>query len=504
MRCLYCGGELALLKKLRGGGSFCSEAHRQKYQEEYSQLALSRLMQANPKAEKRAPAPRVEPPLPSAPPSPRAAVVESPKAPAAVLAPCGFLLPNIEPRDCATPLFSHGPMPLDWASAGPHEHAPVAVCTLPRAEAFRPVALTLSASDPCPAAPEYAAVEIWPEFKETTAGWLTPNFDDAPSGETNLDAEDTSVCTTAVETPAAPRTAPRRAVEFLPVTLRLAPPPNSGPQDTCRPAAFPPAAPELPAVKMNPLRLRFGFGPAPESKRAPEPVHQECAAAPEPILTLGAPVEKRSKLPLLLSVAGALALVAGGGMFLFTRGNASAPATHHKTHTAPAPIAETDWTTDWSGKPPKGERLSILRPSLNMSDYRIEFQGQIESKSLGWIFRATDPKNYYALRLEIAKPGAMAEIALARTVVEAGQQKDRAHIPLRTKFARDTVFKIRTDVQGSTFRTWIQGDLVDTWTDTRFKTGAFGLLTDAAGRAKLQMIQLSELDNRADAIAHRR
>src|SRR5271157_5239274 len=46
MRCLYCGKELALFKRLRGG-EFCSDAHRQRYQEEYTQLALNRLMQAN-------------------------------------------------------------------------------------------------------------------------------------------------------------------------------------------------------------------------------------------------------------------------------------------------------------------------------------------------------------------------------------------------------------------------------------------------------------------------
>src|SRR5450432_777779 len=45
MRCLYCGKQLPLLKKLTGGGEFCSEAHRQKYQEEYNKLALSRLLQ---------------------------------------------------------------------------------------------------------------------------------------------------------------------------------------------------------------------------------------------------------------------------------------------------------------------------------------------------------------------------------------------------------------------------------------------------------------------------
>ena len=53
MRCLYCGNELALLKKLTGGGEFCSEAHRQKYQEEYNRLALSRLLQAQPATAER-------------------------------------------------------------------------------------------------------------------------------------------------------------------------------------------------------------------------------------------------------------------------------------------------------------------------------------------------------------------------------------------------------------------------------------------------------------------
>src|ERR1700733_10704432 len=50
MRCLYCGKELALLKRWTGGGEFCSDAHRQRYQEEYNQLALNRLLQAKPTA----------------------------------------------------------------------------------------------------------------------------------------------------------------------------------------------------------------------------------------------------------------------------------------------------------------------------------------------------------------------------------------------------------------------------------------------------------------------
>src|SRR3954462_3808529 len=46
MRCLYCGKELALLKRLTSGGDFCSEAHRQSYQDQFNELALGRLEQA--------------------------------------------------------------------------------------------------------------------------------------------------------------------------------------------------------------------------------------------------------------------------------------------------------------------------------------------------------------------------------------------------------------------------------------------------------------------------
>ena len=57
MRCLYCGKELALLKRWTGSGEFCSDAHRLRYQEEYNQLALNRLLQAKPPAKPDAPQP---------------------------------------------------------------------------------------------------------------------------------------------------------------------------------------------------------------------------------------------------------------------------------------------------------------------------------------------------------------------------------------------------------------------------------------------------------------
>ncbi len=69
MRCLYCGKELALFKRLRGG-EFCSDAHRQRYQEEYTQLALNRLLQANSPQEKESAEAKPQEIKPSEPESP--------------------------------------------------------------------------------------------------------------------------------------------------------------------------------------------------------------------------------------------------------------------------------------------------------------------------------------------------------------------------------------------------------------------------------------------------
>ena len=55
MRCLHCGVERALLKKLAGSENFCSEAHRLAYREEFSRLALDRLLQSQPAVQKKSP-----------------------------------------------------------------------------------------------------------------------------------------------------------------------------------------------------------------------------------------------------------------------------------------------------------------------------------------------------------------------------------------------------------------------------------------------------------------
>src|SRR2546427_6427067 len=69
MRCLYCDRPLALLKRLTGDGEFCSKEHRKIYQTERNQLALARLLEAQPGFKTKRPnIPKIDKPARATPP----------------------------------------------------------------------------------------------------------------------------------------------------------------------------------------------------------------------------------------------------------------------------------------------------------------------------------------------------------------------------------------------------------------------------------------------------
>src|SRR5271170_6568012 len=137
MRCLYCGKELALLKRWTGGGEFCSDAHRQQYQEEYNQLALNRLLQAKPPAEVKSPGSKT----PTT-PSPNQEEVKKPedvKKPEPVQRPKVEATPAPPPPPVATPKPAVVANPVV-------EHRPAARYTEPEA-----VPVMVEEEEPAPA-----------------------------------------------------------------------------------------------------------------------------------------------------------------------------------------------------------------------------------------------------------------------------------------------------------------------------------------------------------------
>ncbi len=84
MQCRYCGKELALFKRLTGGGEFCSDSHKQSYQEEYNRLALGRLLQAQKKNQTESSGKKTDSP-PAAPVAVAEPVLEEPAAVSSVM-----------------------------------------------------------------------------------------------------------------------------------------------------------------------------------------------------------------------------------------------------------------------------------------------------------------------------------------------------------------------------------------------------------------------------------
>jgi len=156
---------------------------------------------------------------------------------------------------------------------------------------------------------------------------------------------------------------------------------------------------------------------------------------------------------------------------------------------APLAIADDGWIDDWAPQPPNPKVLrvlSILRGSLPLSDYRMEFQAQIETKALGWVFRALNQRNYYVTKLEVVKPGIEPQVEVVHFAMIDGEEETRVRVPLNLKVRVDTTYKIRFDVLGDRFTTYVQDQKVDEWTDNRIGRGGAGLYRERGEGALLK------------------
>jgi hypothetical protein len=130
---------------------------------------------------------------------------------------------------------------------------------------------------------------------------------------------------------------------------------------------------------------------------------------------------------------------------------------------------------------------------MMLKDYRVEFQGEIESKAMGWVVRAADSANHWAMKLYIAKPGAQPVVHLARWPVLKGKDGEIVDKPLPMRVGLDTTYRVRLDVQGASFQVYVQNKLIDEWTDTALATGGFGVSNEGAERGQVRNVQMWHL-----------
>jgi hypothetical protein len=212
-----------------------------------------------------------------------------------------------------------------------------------------------------------------------------------------------------------------------------------------------------------------------------------------PRLNLQASTGFLGQVPMVAKIGIVVVLLAGlGALIAFSsKSGGAAPTSNHEGTVMAGtalPSGEAGWITDWGADPGvrRSRQISVLRSSQTLTDYRIEMQGQIETKAIGWIFRAADPKNFYVTKLEIVKPGLEPTVALVRFAVVNGEEGAHTQLPLPMKVRRDTMYKIRMDAVGNHFSTYVQDEKVDDWTDDRVKTGGVGLYSERGETATLK------------------
>ncbi len=172
----------------------------------------------------------------------------------------------------------------------------------------------------------------------------------------------------------------------------------------------------------------------------------------------------------------------------------------------------TDWTTvssrigsnvddprDWlnASRPALSRPVSLRlwERSSALQNYQMEFQGQMEGHSLSWAFRAANGNNYYATKLVIAKPGALNNAGLVRYAVVDGRETGAVRLPLPVNLERGVNYRVRMTVQDDHFITYLNGQVISSWSDTILKRGGVGFFEDRNDPQKVAWVSVSERDS---------
>jgi hypothetical protein len=139
--------------------------------------------------------------------------------------------------------------------------------------------------------------------------------------------------------------------------------------------------------------------------------------------------------------------------------------------------------------------LAIFNPSRNFKDYRFEFFGAVEQKSMGWVVRAKDTNNYYAMKFKVLEAGLRPVLAVVHYPVVDGKAGHRVETPLNVMVHNNRPFQVSVDVKGNHFSASIDGEEVDSWSDDALPAGGVGFFAEAGERSRLYWMKISKNDD---------
>lgn len=157
-----------------------------------------------------------------------------------------------------------------------------------------------------------------------------------------------------------------------------------------------------------------------------------------------------------------------------------------------------DWAPGWSRSPDgfvHPGKLALFQPTLRYADYRIDFLGQIENRSLSWVVRGKDARNYYAMELKLARPGLRPVLSMTHYPVVDGIPGHPVEQPLSVMVHNDTPYHVSVEVEGTHYTVSIEGETIDSWSDDTLPAGGVGFFSEPGARARIYWLNVSRNDD---------
>jgi len=154
---------------------------------------------------------------------------------------------------------------------------------------------------------------------------------------------------------------------------------------------------------------------------------------------------------------------------------------------------EPNWAKTWSYDKAGFVRpgsLALYAPSVSLTDYAMEFAGQVEKTGLSWVFRASDTNNYHAARLVVTNPGPIPEGVISRYSVVNGKRGKQTQTPIPFALRNGKTYRFRVEVRGSSFTIYLDDKVVDFFKDDRLPQGGVGFYRSKGERARLRWVSV--------------
>jgi hypothetical protein len=151
--------------------------------------------------------------------------------------------------------------------------------------------------------------------------------------------------------------------------------------------------------------------------------------------------------------------------------------------------------SNWKALPVAGGSMLRMWPeSAGFRDYRFSFTAQLDGSPLGWVVRAENASNYFALRLVRGGDG----YHLQRSAVIAGDEREKSTSALIAGLAPQSKVSVSVEARGDAVITSINGTAVDSWVDPRLRSGAAGWLTPRGQDPQVESAKLTLLAKNGD------